>query len=74
MDNVCKSLVKISKADHQKSMFVIFAYKLKPQKKTRNNNEYTKNCIGGNFQFFLIFSQIQNCFSVIGSNLMSTKN
>ena len=65
MDNVCKSLVKISKADHQKSIFVIFAYKLNTQKRTKNNNEYIKNCIGGNFQFFLIFSQIQNCFSAI---------
>ena len=65
MDNVCKSLVKISKADHPKSIFVIFEYKLNPRKKIKNNNEYKKNCIGGHFHFFLIFSQIQNCFSAI---------
>ena len=37
-DNVCKSLVKISRADHQKSIFVIFAYRLNPRKKIKNNN------------------------------------
>jgi hypothetical protein len=52
IDNVCKSLVKISKADHQKSIFVIFEYRLNIQKKIKNNNEYTKNCTGGICLFF----------------------
>ena len=43
MDNVCKSFVKISKADHQKSIFVIFEYKLNPRKNIKNNSEYMKN-------------------------------
>ena len=67
-------MVKISKVEPQKSIFVIFEYKLNIRKKIKNNNEYMKNCTDGVFQFFLRFSQIQNCFSVIGSNLMSTKN
>ena len=47
IESVCKSLVKISKADHEKSIFVIFEYRLNHRKKIRNNNEYMKNCIGG---------------------------
>ena len=43
MDKVCKSLVKISKVDHQKSIFVIFEYILNPRKNIKNNNEYMKN-------------------------------
>jgi hypothetical protein len=66
-------LVKISRAVHQKSIFVIFEYKLNAQKKIKNNKEYTKNCIGGNFFFFFWISPIENCFSVIISNSNSNK-
>jgi hypothetical protein len=52
IDKVCKSLVKISNAEPPKSIFVIFAYKLNPRKQIRNNNEYMKNCTGGNLLFF----------------------
>ena len=67
IDRVCKSLVKISKADHEKSIFVIFEYRLNPRKKTKNNNAYIKNCIGGIFLFFFWTSSIQNCFSDISN-------
>ena len=40
-------------------------------KNIKNNNEYKKNCIGGRFHFFLIFSQIQNCFSAMNINFLN---
>jgi hypothetical protein len=43
IERVCKSLVKISKVEPQKSIFVIFEYKLNIRKKIKNNNEYMKN-------------------------------